>query len=477
MELQPNTSFANRYTLTRLLGRGGFSEVWLAKDSITELSVAIKIYAPSMGMDEDGLKSFAKELANVYDLNHSNLLKPQHVDSWDGKPYLVMSFCPNGSLKSKIGKCSEDEIWKIIQEVGAGLAYLHSKGVIHQDIKPDNILISDDGHYLITDFGISTKARNTLRKSTIDAKSSSSGTLEYMGPERFGKSPHPIQASDIWSLGALVFELMTGEVPFVEHGGLVQKSGAEIPEIEGVYSEGLKDLVLSMLAVEPWDRPTADKLSVIQPGIQLPSKQTQVFRPQESRSTQIIGQKELVDINETKREKQVANMWMKGQVLHTLFTIGYAFLSAVLFLGIWSNRDMFPERMDSFHYYFCVVEIYLIFCAVSCLLLSRKNKSGIFMYYVGSYVLYLVAIVFWCCTANGIIKSDYIGTPHSDIHSIWVCTFVVSIPVLISSLALKFKTNDTPFYKSFGLDVLKSNIFVYSNFVLSLLMLILIICY
>ena len=260
-QLQQGSIFADRYELNRALGSGGFSEVWLAHDNVTDLSVAIKIYAPQMGLDENGLKIFAKELANVYDLNHSNLLKPQHVDSWEGKPYLVMSFCPNGSLKNKIGNLSEDEAWTIIREVGAGLAYLHSQGIIHQDIKPDNILINNAGHYLITDFGISTKARTTLRKSTTNAEEFSGGTIEYMGPERFGQNPKPVKASDIWSLGAMMFELMTGDVPFVQHGGLVQKSGAEIPCIEGNYSDELKNLVITMLASEPWDRPTAEQLS------------------------------------------------------------------------------------------------------------------------------------------------------------------------------------------------------------------------
>ena len=82
MQLQENTLFANRYQLIRLLGRGGFSEVWLAKDNWTRLQIALKVYAPGQGMDQDGLQDFCGELASVYDLNHTNLLKPQHVDTW-----------------------------------------------------------------------------------------------------------------------------------------------------------------------------------------------------------------------------------------------------------------------------------------------------------------------------------------------------------------------------------------------------------
>lgn len=263
MQLTENMYFGenNRYYLEKLLGRGGFSEVWLVKDSITNLELALKVYAPGMGMDEDGLQTFSQELARVYNLNHTNLLKPQHVDSWQGMPYLTMSYCPQGSLVKRIGKMSEQEIRKVIHDVAAGLAYLHERDIIHQDIKPDNILIDSVGNYVITDFGISTRARSTLRKSVAASSANSGGTIAYMGPERFGKEPAPIKASDIWSLGAMCYELMIGNTPFGEHGGLIQKSGAEVPNIQGNYSNELKQIVEQMLSLDPWDRPTAAALA------------------------------------------------------------------------------------------------------------------------------------------------------------------------------------------------------------------------
>ncbi|MCQ2324623.1 MAG: SUMF1/EgtB/PvdO family nonheme iron enzyme [Paludibacteraceae bacterium] len=263
MQLTEHTYFgeSNRYYLEKLLGRGGFSEVWLVKDTIMELELVLKVYAPGTGMDEDGLKTFSKELANVFNLHHQNLLKPQHVDTWQGMPYLTVPYCQQGSLVKRIGKMSESEIRQLIHDVAAGLAYLHERDIIHQDIKPDNILIDEAGNYVITDFGISTRARSTLRKSVAASSANSGGTIAYMGPERFGKEPAPIMASDIWSLGAMLYELMTGDTPFGEHGGLIQKSGAEIPTIKGDYSEDLKQLIEKMLSLEPWDRPTAIDLA------------------------------------------------------------------------------------------------------------------------------------------------------------------------------------------------------------------------
>lgn len=257
--LQENTLFANRYQLIKLLGRGGFSEVWLAKDNWTHLQIAIKVYAPGQGMDQDGLQDFCGELASVYDLNHSNLLKPQHVDTWQNMPYLIMAYCPAGSCVKRVGKMAEEELWKLIHDVAAGLAYLHEKDVIHQDIKPDNILVDTEGNYLITDFGISTRARSTLRKSVIGGNTSG-GTTAYMGPERFSRQPAPTKASDIWSFGAMAFELLEGVTPFGEIGGGMQKGGAEIPFINAPVSDALKYTIFKMLSKETWDRPTASTL-------------------------------------------------------------------------------------------------------------------------------------------------------------------------------------------------------------------------
>lgn len=283
MKLQENTIFANRYELKRLIGRGGFAEVWLATDSMTHMPVALKVYAPGNGMDEDGLGEFCAEMANVHHLHHSNLLKPSHLDIWGNMPYMTMDYCPNGSLSKKVGKLSEEEIWKVIKDVAAGLAYLHENDIIHQDIKPDNILQNEAGMYCITDFGISAKARTTLRKSVIGA-SNGAGTMAYMGPERFSKNPSPVMASDIWSFGSMLYELVTGDVPFGELGGGMQKSGAEIPDITQNVSNKLKALIVSMLDVETYKRPTAkDILNSFEK--KTPSTPFETRKPIENKST------------------------------------------------------------------------------------------------------------------------------------------------------------------------------------------------
>lgn len=256
--LQTGTIFDSRYELVRKIGRGGFAEVWLVNDTLTGLEEALKIYAPGEGLDEDGLKIFAKELAVVHNLHHPHLLTPKMLGQYKSQPYLIMQYCPYGSLNKRVGRCTEGEAWRILEQVASGLAYLHEQGIVHQDIKPDNILIDAKLRCMIADFGISLRAQTTLRKSV--RVQAISGTMAYMAPERFSAEPHPMSANDIWSLGAMMFEIIEGKVPFEEQGGGKQKSGADIPTMHADVSTNLKRVIRAMLTLKPENRPTAAKL-------------------------------------------------------------------------------------------------------------------------------------------------------------------------------------------------------------------------
>ncbi|MBO5419871.1 MAG: serine/threonine-protein kinase [Bacteroidales bacterium] len=250
----------NRYELKSFIGSGTFGEVWVATDKATDLEIAIKVY---VSMDEKGLQEFKKEFQISFELNHTNLLHANYlgVNPEDNRPFLVMPFCPDGSVSKFAGDMSEDDLWLFVRDVASGLAYLHSKQppIIHQDIKPDNILILKNGDFVITDFGISKQLRATLRKS---AKSlNSAGAISYMGPERFSKQYQAVKASDIWSLGVSIFELATNELPFCGMGGSMQKQGADMPELPEDFSPTLNMVCQSCMAKQPWDRPTAQQLA------------------------------------------------------------------------------------------------------------------------------------------------------------------------------------------------------------------------
>ena len=252
--------FDNRYRLIDKIGGGGFSEVWLAHDNNAGIDVALKIYTPNGELDEEGKEDFKREFARLCGLNHSNII---HAIGFgihkDELPYLAMSVCKNGSAKKLIGNFEEEQLWVFIEQVALGLQYLHAHSITHQDIKPDNILINSDGQYLIIDFGISTKTRNTLRKSTKGTVGG--GTPWYMSVESFGTESSDIHARDIWAFGASLYEIITGDVPFGQYGGVTQKSqSGKIPPINNDVSEELKQLVYDCLALDAWDRPDADAL-------------------------------------------------------------------------------------------------------------------------------------------------------------------------------------------------------------------------
>lgn len=259
MQYSEGLLFDGRYLFKKFLGSGSFGEVWLAIDNETDLEVAVKIYS---SVDAQGLADFKKEFQLSFNLNHTNLLHANYlgVNRDDDKPYLVMSFCPDGSVTKLSGRMTEKEIWRFVRDVAAGLDYLHSQRppIIHQDIKPDNILILKNGDYVISDFGISKQLKSTLRKSAN--MNSTSGAVAYMGPERFSKQHLAVKSSDIWSLGATVYELIYGDLPFCGLGGSMQFRGAEIPDLPEEYSKEMKILFKSCLALETWDRPSAKQI-------------------------------------------------------------------------------------------------------------------------------------------------------------------------------------------------------------------------
>ena len=258
--------FDNRYQQEKLLGQGAFSEVWKVTDTQTGVTLALKIYTPSTGMADDGIEMLTHEFALMVNANHKNLLRPLFYATCDRRPYLILPFCKNGNIGKLVGKMTEQEAWKLIRDTASALTYLHEMKppIIHQDIKPDNILINDDGSYMLTDFGVSTQIKASLsRVSNQDMSLASAGTISYMAPERFSRSNTPIMANDIYSLGSTVYEMVTGYLPFGNEGGLLQKRGAEIPELGEGFSPLLQKTLDDCLQAEPWDRPVAKELEEI----------------------------------------------------------------------------------------------------------------------------------------------------------------------------------------------------------------------
>ena len=172
-----------------------------------------------------------------------------------------MPYCP-GAATDYIGNIDEATLWHFLRDVAAGLEYLHNAEIVHHDIKPDNVLIDTEGNFLITDFGISKKMRSTLRRNSMRQmeENATGGSISYMGPEMFGPHPESVKATDIWALGATLYEMCEGELPFFGQGGGMQLNGAAIPDLRGNYSDDIKQIVQMCLAKDPWDRPMASQL-------------------------------------------------------------------------------------------------------------------------------------------------------------------------------------------------------------------------
>ena len=260
MELRNNMLFDGRYRLLVKIGEGASAQVWKACDTYANnLIVALKIFSDNGGVNTYGWQNFEHEFTSVYNLIHTNLLPPTGYNkSRDGNvPYLILQYCDNGSSSSMTGRIDEETLLHLLHDVSAGLAYLHERNIVHRDIKPDNILLDEQCNFLVTDFGISAVGFH-------DA--TTSGSRAYMGPERFPDKGQPaeeavaIKASDIWSLGATAYELMTGEVPFGEMGGAFQKGGEELKPLPDTFSPEVRELVMSCLNINPWDRPKAKEI-------------------------------------------------------------------------------------------------------------------------------------------------------------------------------------------------------------------------
>lgn len=256
MTFKEGNIIAEHYQLKKQLGQGSFGDVWLANNLLADIDVAIKFYG---ALDQKGIEEFRNEFKIAYKLHHPNLLNISHFDVFENCPYLVMPYCENGSLSHRIGQMPESEIWKFILDTSCGLAFLHSQKppIVHQDIKPDNILITSDGRYVISDFGISRSFRTQL--SSTKNNINSSGTLAYMGPERFSEHPMIVLASDIWAFGMTLYEAITGNILWEGMGGCVQLNGARIPTISDTTPE-LARLVSACLSAETWNRPTAQQI-------------------------------------------------------------------------------------------------------------------------------------------------------------------------------------------------------------------------
>ncbi len=199
------------YRLVRLLGRGGFAEVYLGEHLRLKTQAAIKVLYTAL--EEDDIESFLREAQTVARLKHPHIVRVFDFDVQDHTPYLVMDYLPNGNVRRSHPKGTVlplETIVSYVQQVASALQYAHDQQLIHRDVKPENMLLDQDNSIVLSDFGIALMAQSSRYRSTQEV----AGTAAYMAPEQFQGHPH--RASDQYALGVVVYEWLSGDKPF--HG-------------------------------------------------------------------------------------------------------------------------------------------------------------------------------------------------------------------------------------------------------------------
>ena len=246
-----------------LLGQGGFAAVFRAHDPFLQRDVAIKVLAPSVAVDAALEEQFLHEARTIVAAEHPHIVPLYAAESKDGLLYLVMRLVPGQSLEDRIakGKLPAVEALRIASECAAALAAAHAVGVVHRDIKPANILLDGNGNASVADFGISLVTSRPAREHA----GSTAGTPYYMSPEQaLGESVDG--RSDVYALGIVLFEMLTGERPFAGRNAtevIAKHISAPIPKVSDLAPAtpvALVRLVDRMLAKDPAARPTAEAL-------------------------------------------------------------------------------------------------------------------------------------------------------------------------------------------------------------------------
>lgn len=202
----------DRYEIIKTIGEGGMANVYLAEDTILERKVAIKVLRGDLSNDEKFIRRFKREALSVSNLSHPNIVEVYDVGEEDGNYYIVMEYIEGKTLKQllqKRGALTLTEVIDIMSQLTDGLAHAHEAYIIHRDIKPQNIMIEDNGRIKITDFGIAMALNSTQLTQT----NSVMGSVHYLPPEQANGKGSTVK-SDIYSLGILMYELLTGSVPF-----------------------------------------------------------------------------------------------------------------------------------------------------------------------------------------------------------------------------------------------------------------------
>jgi serine/threonine-protein kinase len=263
--LTANTVAGGRYLIEDTLGHGGMAVVYLARDAELDRPVALKVLAENLGGDGEVRERFVREARLAARLSHPNVVHVFDAGEDDGRPFIVMEYVPGETLARVLErrrKLPSPEAAALAAQAARGLQHAHSAELVHRDVKPQNLLLRDDGVLKIADFGIA----RALGSSRLTQLGTVLGTASYIAPEQaLGEEVGP--PADIYSLGAVLYQLLTGRPPY-EVESLAElaeqhRSGTIVPvrDLEPSVPSDIEAVVMRCLARDPTFRPSsADEL-------------------------------------------------------------------------------------------------------------------------------------------------------------------------------------------------------------------------
>src|SRR5665811_367320 len=207
------TSLNGRYRLEARIASGGMSTVYRALDEILERQVAVKLMNREIASDSDQLERFRREARAVAQLSHPHIVGVIDAGEDDGRPYIVFEYVEGETLKERIrrlGRLPVPEAVAYAIEIARALGAAHARHIVHRDVKPQNVLIDEEGSAKVTDFGIA----RTLEEDGLTIDGRVLGTTDYVSPEQ-ALGQYVNGQSDLYSLGVVLYEMLTGQVPFL----------------------------------------------------------------------------------------------------------------------------------------------------------------------------------------------------------------------------------------------------------------------
>ncbi|HSW29681.1 MAG TPA: serine/threonine-protein kinase [Longimicrobiales bacterium] len=272
-------ALSDRYAIEREIGAGGMATVYLAQDLKHHRQVAVKVLRPELAATV-GVERFLQEVDIAANLQHPHILALYDSGEAGGFLYYVMPYVEGPTLRHRLVRERElpvGEAVRILRDVVDAVAAAHAKGVVHRDLKPENIMLSGR-HALVTDFGVAKAVSEATGRHSLTTKGVALGTPAYMAPEQAAADPLTDHRADVYALGVVAYEMLTGEPPFVRGtpqavlAAQVTEAPVPVTERRETVPPALASLVMRCLAKKPADRPQrADELLAVLESLSTPS--------------------------------------------------------------------------------------------------------------------------------------------------------------------------------------------------------------